>query len=61
MGECNEERKLIQKSIYEEADTQAKDYDKSPILFLGGDWHPGVVGIAASKICRKVLEPCLVI
>ena len=36
MGECNEERKLIQKSIYEEADTQAKDYDKSPILFLGG-------------------------
>ena len=57
MGECNEERKQIQKSIYEEADTQAKSYEDSPILFLGGDWHPGVVGIAASKICEKYWSP----
>ena len=50
MGDCNEERKKIQKTIYEEANTKAQSYGESKILFLGGDWHPGVVGIAASKI-----------
>ena len=57
MGECNEERKLIQKGIYEDANEKASNYGDSPILFLGGDWHPGVVGIAASKICEKYWRP----
>lgn len=57
MGVCNERRKLIQKQIVEEARAQAQDHLDDPILFLGGDWHPGVVGIAASKLAEEFWRP----
>lgn len=57
MGTCNEKRKLIQKSIVEEARELAKAHLDKPILFLGGDWHQGVVGIAASKIAEEFWRP----
>lgn len=57
MGECNEERKLIQARIVEEAMIQATGFPDDKILFLGGDWHPGVVGIAASKVAEKFWRP----
>ena len=57
MDKCNEERKSIQAKIYEEALILAQSFKDDPILFLGGDWHPGVVGIAASKIAEKFWKP----
>ena len=57
MGICNEKRKLIQKNIVDEARELAKAYLDHPILFLGGDWHQGVVGIAASKIAEEFWRP----
>ncbi|MFK7823280.1 MAG: DHH family phosphoesterase [Oligoflexales bacterium] len=57
MGICNEKRKLIQQSIVEEAREQAKAYLDRPVLFLGGNWHQGVVGIAASKIAEEFWRP----
>lgn len=57
MEECNEERKLIERRIVKEAITMAQAAGDSPILFLGGDWHPGVVGIAASKIAEMFWRP----
>ena len=57
MGTCNEKRKLIQSQIISEAREQAKKYMHDPILFLGGDWHQGVVGIAASKIAEEFWKP----
>lgn len=57
MDECNERRKRIQRKIVDEARTQAAKYPDAPILFLGGDWHPGVVGIAASKIAEEFWRP----
>ncbi len=60
MGKCNEERKEIQKKIIREAALLAADYlsqSDAPILFLGGDWHPGVVGIAASRIAETFWKP----
>lgn len=57
MGECNEERKTLQKRIVDEAMDMALQYADDPILFLGGDWHPGVVGIAASKVAEKYWKP----
>lgn len=57
MGICNERRKLIQSDIVSEAMLAAKAYPDEPILFLGGDWHPGVVGIAASKIAEEFWRP----
>lgn len=57
MSECNERRKKIQDGIVKEAQTLAKFEDSSPIVFLGGDWHPGVVGIAAAKIAEAFWKP----
>lgn len=56
MGECNEERKKIQAKIVDEARALAST--KTDLkLFLGGDWHQGVVGIAASKISETYWRP----
>jgi single-stranded-DNA-specific exonuclease len=57
MNLCNERRKLIQAKIIDEAFSLAKDFSDDSILFLGGDWHPGVVGIAASKIAESFWKP----
>lgn len=57
MESCNEERKSIQRQIVQEALEQAARFPDDPILFLGGDWHHGVVGIAASKIAETYWRP----
>jgi len=57
MGECNERRKTIQRHIVAEAGALALTALDDPILFLGGDWHQGVVGIAASKIAEQHWRP----
>ncbi|MFT4552323.1 MAG: single-stranded-DNA-specific exonuclease [Chlamydiales bacterium] len=57
MEKCNEKRKLLQDKIVKEARKKALESPDSPILFLGGDWHPGVVGIAASKIAEEFWCP----
>lgn len=57
MNTCNEKRKKIQEDIILEAREQAVFYKDDPILFLAGNWHPGVVGIAASKIAEEFWKP----
>jgi single-stranded-DNA-specific exonuclease len=57
MEVCNERRKQIQRGIVEEARLAAAAAGDAPLLFLGGDWHPGVVGIAASKIAEEFWRP----
>lgn len=57
MGKSNDERRRIQATIVESARFEAMRYPNDPILFLGGDWHPGVVGIAASKIAEDFWRP----
>lgn len=57
MDHLNEKRKNIQKHIVDEAHRLAIDYSDEPLLFLGGDWHQGVVGIAASKIAEEHWRP----
>lgn len=57
MNLCNERRKQIQEKIVREADALARQTKDGRILFLGGDWHPGVIGIAASKIAERYWKP----
>jgi len=57
MNRCNDERKKIQKDIVKEATEQAALYPDDNILFLGGNWHPGVVGIAASRLAEDFWRP----
>ena len=57
MGLCNEKRKNIQAEIVQQARELALTYPDDPVLFLGGNWHQGVVGIAASKIAEEFWKP----
>ena len=57
MSQLNEKRKSIQKKIVEEATVLAEFDQDDPVLFLGGDWHQGVVGIAASRIAETYWRP----
>jgi single-stranded-DNA-specific exonuclease len=56
MGECNLRRQKIQSKILDEARVEAEKTN-GLILFLGGDWHPGVVGIAASHLAEEHWKP----
>ena len=57
MDACNDRRKAIQRAIVDEARDRAAALADGPIVFLGGDWHQGVVGIAASKIAEEFWRP----
>lgn len=61
----NNERKAIEKAVLDEAINYVESYDKikeSPVLFVQGqDWHPGVIGIVASRIKDKYNKPVAVI
>jgi len=57
----NRERQEIDKKVTEEAMSQAKAMGDLAGYVLHGDWHPGVVGIAAGKICRTLDRPVIVL
>tara|TARA_Y100001970_G_C14250499_1_gene871498 strand:+ start:4043 stop:5809 length:1767 start_codon:yes stop_codon:yes gene_type:complete len=58
----NEKRKLIENKIFNEANLQAiNQRDSNYILVYGNDWHPGVLGIVASKISDLYFKPAIVI
>lgn len=57
MSTCNEERKKIQAKIWEEAFHLARKQEDKPILFVGGEWHSGVIGIVASRLAETFWKP----
>ncbi len=63
--EKNQERQSIENQIYQQALAQLdvmKDLDKRRILVLSGKgWHPGVIGIVASRILSIYHRPTLMI
>jgi single-stranded-DNA-specific exonuclease len=63
LSEYNEERKAIELMVLEQAILQAEKLHKNdPIIFvIGEDWHPGVIGIVASRLKDKFNKPTAVI
>lgn len=58
----NEERKVIELNMLEEASLIAKDQKDHPMLFITGvGWHPGVIGIIAGRLKEKYNKPVAVI
>jgi single-stranded-DNA-specific exonuclease len=55
LNKLNEQRRATEKQVLAEAVAQAERLvnDIDPALVLAGDWHPGVVGIVASRIKEK--------
>lgn len=57
----NQERQAIEKTILEEAVAMAAAQANAPFLLVAGEgWHPGVVGIVASRLKDRFSKPAFV-
>jgi single-stranded-DNA-specific exonuclease len=59
----NRERQEIERAITEVAERMVEQqYSESHgIVLFSEEWHPGVVGIVASRVTRKYHRPCIVL
>ncbi|MBL4575154.1 MAG: single-stranded-DNA-specific exonuclease RecJ [Opitutaceae bacterium] len=59
----NCERQEIERKMTVSALEQVgeRDEEKAGLVLYGDDWHPGVVGILASRLSRKYNCPCIVL
>ncbi len=62
---ANRDRQAIEASILREAEAMVLDRqtqgDLHGIVVASDTWHPGVVGIVASRLVRRFYRPCIVI
>jgi single-stranded-DNA-specific exonuclease len=63
LDEMNRQRQEIEKAITLQAEkiVTAHHADKPGIVIYNPDWHSGVVGIIAGKLCRKYQRPAIVL
>ncbi len=59
----NRERQGIERGIASLAEQRAgtEFADQPGIVLFGDDWHPGVVGIVASRVSRRFHKPCVIL
>ena len=65
LGADNRQRKTIEKQVTEEAlEAMRAEYDPAVdrgVVVVGEGWHPGVIGIVASRLVERVHRPVVVI
>lgn len=62
LDRCNLDRREVERRILEEAEAQAVQQGEQPAYVLAGrDWHPGVVGIVASRIVERFGRPAILL
>ncbi len=63
LDQMNRERQVIERSVAKEAKEHVeRDFkDKPGIVLYGEDWHPGIVGIVASRMSREFHKPCVIL
>ncbi|MDQ8208094.1 single-stranded-DNA-specific exonuclease RecJ [Coraliomargarita sp. SDUM461003] len=63
LDEMNKERQSIERGIAKNAEERAavEFADEPGIVLFGDDWHPGVVGIVASRVSRHFHKPCVIL
>lgn len=58
----NTERRAEEERIQKEARAEALKYaDNAALVLYGKDWHPGVIGIVASRIVDEFYKPTLIL
>lgn len=61
LNALNEERRMIEEQILAEAD-EMTFADETPLVFAASErWHPGVIGIVASRLKDKYHRPAIVV
>ncbi len=62
LDECNTQRRRIEKGVLEAAINQAEAQELRHCHVVSGkDWHPGVLGIVASRLVERFSRPAVVI
>jgi single-stranded-DNA-specific exonuclease len=62
LDQSNAERRHTETRILFEAEAQVREAGEQPAYVLAGDgWHPGVIGIVASRIAERHHRPCVLI
>ena len=62
LDRLNEERRAIEMLVTEAAEAAAAGSNGEPVLIVSGrGWHPGVIGIVASRLKEKFHKPTIVI
>jgi single-stranded-DNA-specific exonuclease len=61
----NRDRRTVERQIHEEAENQLSEHfdpERDAAIVLGSrDWHPGVLGIVASRLARKYHRPTILV
>lgn len=59
----NKERQSIERGIVASAEARAEEEfaDLPGVVLYGEDWHPGVVGIVASRVSRHLHKPTVIL
>jgi single-stranded-DNA-specific exonuclease len=62
LDHANAERRLTETRIVFEAEAQVREAGDQPAYVLAAEgWHPGVIGIVASRIAERHHRPCVLI
>jgi single-stranded-DNA-specific exonuclease len=62
LDHANAERRLTEQRILFEAEAQVRELGERPAYVLAAEgWHPGVIGIVASRIVEQTNRPALLI
>lgn len=62
LNHLNEERRAIEAHVLEEAEAMCSSQQNQAVAVLSGKgWHPGVIGIVASRIKEKLNRPAIII
>ena len=62
LDQLNAERRALEQRITWEAEARAAELgDRSAFVLAGEDWHPGVIGIVASRIVERYHRPAIVV
>jgi single-stranded-DNA-specific exonuclease len=62
LQDTNIERQDLTKDLIDQAESSLTEKDKkSKIMIVEGDYHEGVIGLLAGRLCEKYLKPCIVV
>jgi single-stranded-DNA-specific exonuclease len=65
LDEYNRRRQALEKTIFQDIVTEIEqrgDVDQiSSLVFASADWHPGVIGIVASRLVERFCRPTMLI
>ncbi len=63
LNETNRKRQGIEQKILEEAEGQIESFKKEQLVYVlcCENWHHGVIGIVAARLCERLYRPCILI